>query len=178
MNTPDLSKLDLKPLHLPEPIGWWPLAPGWWMVLAALLVAALLWMMWLRRDRSSAAPAPRQLALMQWQQICEQYAQQDAAEQNAQWLVVQANQLLKRVALAYEGDRVARLSGTAWYRYLEQRANGAFATKPLEVLVSGPYRAVDAPLDDNFIPAVTQWLAQAQLNSAHISHANIGGKDV
>ncbi|MBL4711699.1 MAG: DUF4381 domain-containing protein [Gammaproteobacteria bacterium] len=31
--------LNLKDIHLPEPILWWPLAPGWWMVIALLFVA-------------------------------------------------------------------------------------------------------------------------------------------
>ena len=39
----------LADIHLPDPVSWWPLAPGWWMLLGlavsifiavALLVAA------------------------------------------------------------------------------------------------------------------------------------------
>ena len=29
----DETTLPLRDLHLPDPIGWWPLAPGWWFVL-------------------------------------------------------------------------------------------------------------------------------------------------
>ena len=29
----DEKALPLRDLHLPEPIGWWPLAPGWWVIL-------------------------------------------------------------------------------------------------------------------------------------------------
>ena len=36
----DENTLPLRDLHLPDAIGWWPLAPGWWVVIA--LVAALL----------------------------------------------------------------------------------------------------------------------------------------
>ena len=36
----------LRGLHLPEPVGLWPLAPGWWMVFVAfslLLFGAIAW---------------------------------------------------------------------------------------------------------------------------------------
>ena len=36
----------LKPNHLPDPVSWWPPAPGWWM-LAALTLAALALIIWL-----------------------------------------------------------------------------------------------------------------------------------
>jgi hypothetical protein len=39
----------LRELHLPEPISWWPLAPGWWL-LALVGSALLVWLLrWLYR---------------------------------------------------------------------------------------------------------------------------------
>ena len=45
----------LHPLREPLPIGWWPPAPGWWL-LAGLALAALLLLAWhaLRRYRANA----------------------------------------------------------------------------------------------------------------------------
>jgi hypothetical protein len=37
---------NLKPLIAPEPISWWPLAPGWWLVGAALLLTAISLLVW------------------------------------------------------------------------------------------------------------------------------------
>ena len=44
----------LHPLRTPEPVPWWPPAPGWWL-LAGLLLAALAWAAWCgwRRYRSN-----------------------------------------------------------------------------------------------------------------------------
>ena len=39
----DPTQIPLRDLHLPDLIGTWPLAPGWW-VLIALLAAGLLWL--------------------------------------------------------------------------------------------------------------------------------------
>jgi hypothetical protein len=32
----------LRDIHLPEPVQWWPLAPGWWILISLLLVALVL----------------------------------------------------------------------------------------------------------------------------------------
>ena len=34
----DPEQIPLRDLHLPEAIGWWPLAPGWWILIAIALV--------------------------------------------------------------------------------------------------------------------------------------------
>ena len=43
---------ELRDIHLPEAVSLWPLAPGWWLLLA--LIAAVLGLsiaVWLRRYR-------------------------------------------------------------------------------------------------------------------------------
>ena len=30
--------LTLRDIHLPEPISWWPIAPGWWIIIASLFL--------------------------------------------------------------------------------------------------------------------------------------------
>ena len=34
----DPKQIPLRDLHLPEGIGWWPLAPGWWVVIALVMI--------------------------------------------------------------------------------------------------------------------------------------------
>ena len=39
------EELALRDIHLPAPVGWWPPAPGWWL-LAGLMLAVIIWLFW------------------------------------------------------------------------------------------------------------------------------------
>ena len=58
------TPLPLKDIHLPEAIGWWPLAPGWWILL--LLIGLLIFavVIWLRRLARQAFVKHAQKILM------------------------------------------------------------------------------------------------------------------
>lgn len=55
MNSPQTeataNPLDLlRDIHLPEPVSWWPLAPGWWiLIIAGCLLSGWLIRLWYRR---------------------------------------------------------------------------------------------------------------------------------
>jgi hypothetical protein len=104
---------ELHPLREPLPIGWWPPAPGWWVLAAILLVSLLaLAVVLIRRYRANAyrRQALRQLALLQ----SEYQSGQDAGVHLAR-----TNALLKSVALvAYPRRNVAASSGQDWLAFL------------------------------------------------------------
>lgn len=142
MNTDPTQALQLRAIHMPlEPLAW-PPAPGWWLLVALLLVA-LLWMLsWaLRRWRHARL---RKRVMNELQQL-------NAAPADAT-LVARVSTLLKQVALArYPRREVAALSGEAWLAFLDRSGgDGRFAQGPGRVLASGPYvppDAVDGELD-------------------------------
>lgn len=101
----------LADIHLPEPVAWFPPAPGWWLLAAIGLLSAAL-VTWLVRRRRQQRAYRRQ-ALDQLQTL--------AAEPNPHLLAQQLNQLLRRVALhSYPRQQVSQLSGLAWAQWLSQ----------------------------------------------------------
>lgn len=132
----DPEQLPLRDLHLPEPIGWWPPAPGWW-VLAALLTAALIWTA-IKARRRWRDNRPRRLALREL--ACVERAH--ASEPDPVRLGMRLSELLRRAALAYSPrNRVAGLTGRQWLEWLDRGLEGKpFTEGPARRLTELPYR--------------------------------------
>ena len=142
----------LHPLREPLPIGWWPPAPGWWL-LAGLAIAALLLLAWyaLRRYRASAY---RRRALARLAGLAAEYRQQA----DAQRLLADTNALLKSTALvAYPRREVAACSGPEWLAFLNSSL-GQEDQFPGE-FVSGAYRKRCPDIDaDQILRAASSWI--------------------
>jgi hypothetical protein len=108
---------DLRDIHLPDPGGFWPPAPGWWLVaMIALLTAALLTLWLFRRYRRN-----RWLALARRE--LDRLAQSPAPDRER---LLQLNRLLKRAARErYPHNRPETLSGEAWVAFLKDTGPAA-----------------------------------------------------
>ena len=114
---------DMADIHLPAEPGFWPLAPGWW-VLAALLLALLIYGAWRlqkrlqlqRRYRSALRELDKCLAALQAS------AGPDGPSMEQRLIYVNdVNGVLRRVALLhFDQHRVAGLSGQAWVAFIKQ----------------------------------------------------------
>lgn len=112
---PENPLANLRDLHLPAETGWWPPAPGWWLLAALVVLLPLLWLGWQRWRRREHAPAYRRAALAELEQLNQQYQQ----DQDSAAFVQGMSGLLKRVALqCYEPTVVAALSGRQWGEFL------------------------------------------------------------
>ncbi|USE34274.1 DUF4381 domain-containing protein [Endozoicomonas sp. SCSIO W0465] len=103
----------LRPNHLPDPVGLWPPAMGWWLV--AVIVIALLVLVTVSIRRRWQKNRYRSEALHQARQILADYQ----VHQSLHRLANESNELLKRVALhAFPRAQVAGLTGDAWSQFL------------------------------------------------------------
>ncbi|NQD91828.1 DUF4381 domain-containing protein [Pseudomonas sp. CrR25] len=157
-----MNPLDqLEPLIAPTPIGWWPPAPGWWLL--ALALPLLVWGGWrlLRRLRHRAGTSPveapldsqRLTALGELERLAKPY---DGAEAGP-WLQ-QLNALLKRLCRQrYPDSHSHTLSSRAWLAFLDNRCPAAGLTRWM-ILVEGAYRP-HCRLDDKAIDGLHQAIA-------------------
>lgn len=110
--TPEMQGLleQLKDIHEPAPIGWWPLAPGWW-ILAGLIIALLFAAGWLflrlREKRRRNLYRTEGVRLLR------------ALDLDTPRVVEEINILLKRVAVVTFGrNTCGPLTGQRWIGFL------------------------------------------------------------
>lgn len=146
----DETALPLRDLHLPDAVGWWPLAPGWWFVLF-LVMTALGYLIW-RAVRQWQRNAPRRYALRELHRYEGEYLQ----HQNPVRLGKQLSELLRRGMLAYAPrGNVAGLTGDAWLQWLDSGMPlPYFHTEGGKSLIELPYRNPHGDFSDVDINAL------------------------
>ena len=105
----------LRDIHLPPPVSFWPLAPGWWALACLLVATAMACAYVLHRRRVSV----RRLALRELAALEAGFA----AQPDRTALAVSLTTLLRRVVLARRPrSEVASLHGEPWIAFLVQGA--------------------------------------------------------
>lgn len=132
----DEKALPLRDLHLPDAIGWWPLAPGWWAVLA-IVAAALGYLAW-RLFKRWQFHAPRRYALRELARFEAEYLE----HRNPVTFGKQLSELLRRGMLAYAPrEEVAGITGEEWLAWLDEGMPlPYFHTEGGKSLLDLPYR--------------------------------------
>lgn len=121
----DLS--ELKDLHIPTEPDFWPLAYGWYVILAALLIFIVLLVVLYKRHQRKPLP----YALKELEKI------KDAPEENRLKLL---SQLLKRVAIVkYDRKDIAPLTEEKWMDFLLATAPKALTKEQAHALAFAIY---------------------------------------
>ncbi len=136
----------LRGYHLPEPISWWPPAPGWWLLALLIVAGVMLLTLWLtRRHRRGAAARAAEAELVVLRANL-------ARDGDGTAFVRGLSRLLRRFALVHYSRRaVAGLSGEAWLAFLDATGGaGRFLAGPGRLLLEAPYRPLqqDLPLEE------------------------------
>jgi Domain of unknown function (DUF4381) len=122
----------LKDIHLPEAVGFWPPALGWWLLAALLIVLLITGFLFYKHWQKSAY---RRRAVQQINHLFNDNNQ--ASHETA----AQLNQLLKAVAQqTYSTAQVSRLSTKQWLTFLDNSANmQVFNQGAGQILATAPY---------------------------------------
>lgn len=145
------APLVLRDVHLPGAPSWWPLAPGWWLLIAAIAIVSAVIYLWRRRR----ARRRREIA-----QVFDNALAQ-AITPAAQ--VAAMSELLRRAARRRDRD-ADRLQGEQWLEFLDRGSKTRdFAEGSGRLLLDGGYRrAVDpnqaAALRDVARRRFMQWM--------------------
>ena len=153
---PDAQNLaQLRDIHLPAVIGWWPPAPAWY-VLAVVLLLLMAWLArFLYRAYRNGLAKRRALKLLAG------YQNQHEKAPNSQLTAARVSELLRRVALVYyPRDHVASLKGDAWLAFLQNSAKAVDFQAVREALLELPYQP-DRQADlEPLFKAAEAWIRQ------------------
>ncbi len=142
----------LRDIHLPEAVTFWPPAPGWWVLLVLLLIG----LAFVYRQAIIAMIQRRKLANV-LEQLNDAHAHfttqaQDAEQRNQAGLkfLAEINSLLNRVVMVKYPDAPSeKLSGNKWLEFLDSFDNTSDFTQGAgSSLAEGVYqRTFDADAD-------------------------------
>jgi hypothetical protein len=150
----DNQVLELKDIHLPAPISWWPLAPGWWILLASVLLLAII-VFFVKKIRQSKQ-LNREVET-EIKGIKKKFNKTKNKHELAQSLSV----LLRRSSISfYSENEVAGLTGDKWLAFLDKAnlqannrtnsqtsATHQFQSETGKVLLPAPYLPKDSDLN-------------------------------
>jgi hypothetical protein len=156
---PQAPQLDLKDIHLPDVINWWPPAIGWWL-LAILIPLFCFFLFWLykRLTRKTAIKTAKKLILQ-----IKQNTQVDDKQK-----LTELSQLIRRVAISLSTRaETASLTGQAWLEYLDKSVIGTpFSQGAGKILATAQYQKTSpADIDIPSLIAVCEnWLKAQKEN--------------
>jgi len=142
----------LRDIHLPSEVNWWPLAIGWWILLAVILVTLVLLMRYLKQRRQ------RQQRLKLLSDALDNLANNTQLDQQ-QWLA-ELSTLLRRMVIRLHGRQTtAGLVGEEWLVYLDQSGGTDQFTQGVgKVLASSPYQPLAEYEREALLKLSHQWI--------------------
>lgn len=155
------EELPLRDIHLPNPVGWWPPAPGWWL-LAGIMLGVIAWLFW-RWKQQQREERSLELALSELERLQRHHGN------NTKDLLRELSVLLRRVAMTQYGRQaVSGLTGDAWVKFLDAKAGKPlFAGKLAHLLTEVPYRPETQAETTALLHAIRQWI-KLQRGKSHV----------
>lgn len=141
-----------------DPIGWWPLAPGWWIVMGLAIVVILILLAyiisWILFSRSWKKDTLNQLALLEHR----------LSDKTAREVLTHVSEYLRRIVLRrFSRQDCAALTGENWLKWLADHDPKKFDWESKgKILLELPYApwnsALPASQVREIIRATKQWV--------------------
>jgi len=163
------DSLQLQDIHLPPSPGLWPLAPGWWLLLAIILVVTV----WLTITIYRGAKHKKKQ-----QKILNKYkALEDILKKSpSNEVIAKINILLRQLAVTqFPRSQIASLTGGDWLHFLDQSGETQGFTKGAgRILIDAPYRHGELQnLNlDEFTPLIGSWIKKTITHKTRISDSS------
>lgn len=134
---PDNGSLELHDIHLPAEPGWFPLAPGWWMLFAALLALCVVGFFLLKKRNKNKRFHGEAFNLIE-----AVLRKNDRKEITNSEAISEISGVLRRVALTIHGrEKAAKLSGEAWLEFLNSTCkNVRFNNEEGKALINAAFQ--------------------------------------
>lgn len=144
--------LELRDIQTPTAPGWFPLATGWWVLLAVSLLGLIAAQIYMRRLRQNHF----QLAQQELRYVVSQYQE----NQDKQRLLLGLSRWQRQVAiLAYPERKIAGLTGHNWVEFLDETMPGREFTGGYGYIFAGEVYAAQADIDaDDILSLCQSWL--------------------
>lgn len=145
----------LKDIHLADPIGLLPLAPGWYVLMAIIFILIMCIGYLTYKKRLNARPKKKALELL------NAYKEQYEKDRNSQQTSAHISELLRRVALVYFSRKeVASLHGEAWISFLNKTSKDIDFKPVQSMLLDSPFKASESLDLKPLIVRTEQWIKQ------------------
>ena len=153
---------ELRDIHLPQAINWWPLAIGWWLLIGLFL--SLIFFFWYRYNRTKKQREMVNYAIESLQEL-----EADTELDSQEWLQALSG-LLRRIVINLHGRQsTAGLVGNQWLSYLDRHNKKKdFSEGMGKILATQPYQEV-ANYDRKALSGlVRQWVkSQAKVGKSN-----------
>ena len=117
---------ELRDIHLPDAdISWWPIAYGWWVILLGLVLAALMFEVFVYLRRKSKKRYALRLL-------------DNVMSANIIAAAAQSSEILRRICV-FKYPKATALFGQEWIAFLNSHAPKPLPKKAAELLLNAPY---------------------------------------
>lgn len=147
--------LPLRPIQLPDPINFWPLAYGWWILILLILLALFLGIFCTYFFKKSSL---KKTTLKELKRIESMVA----VRQDPDECIREMSILLRRYVVSKDSKR-AGVTGREWVKTLSDLSrNYPFKDADLQLITMAPYKKGNTQDEANaLLNLINQWVKQS-----------------